>query len=122
LGGTLNVDVQGSAERVGLALLNGQPAAVWGEVKSGSLRQIYVKQWNGSNWALMAGAFQQGSSSCDLNGDGVVNIQDIQLAINQVIGTLPCTTADLQQNGACNVIDVQRIINAAQGKGCVIGP
>jgi Heparinase II/III-like protein/Galactose oxidase, central domain len=122
LGGTLNADVQGSAERVGLALLNGQPAAVWGEVKSGSLRQIYVKQWNGSNWALMAGAFQQGSSSCDLNGDGVVNIQDIQLAINQVIGTLPCTTADLQQNGACNVIDVQRIINAAQGKGCMIGP
>jgi hypothetical protein len=51
LGGTLNADpVNGSAEHISLAVLNGQPVASWGEVKSGSLRNIYLKQWNGSAW------------------------------------------------------------------------
>jgi hypothetical protein len=52
-GGSLNADPSlGSAERVGLAILNGQPIAAWGEVKPGSLRQVFIKQWNGSAWTL----------------------------------------------------------------------
>ncbi len=55
LGGTLNADpVNGSAERVSLAVLNGEPVAAWGEVKQGSLRNIYVKQWNGLTWSLLS--------------------------------------------------------------------
>lgn len=121
LGSSLNADaLQGSAERVSLAVLNGQPVAAWGEVKPGTLRQIYVKQWNGSSWTLLAGA-SQSSPSCDVNGDGAVNVLDVQLAINQAMGLASCSTADLQQNGVCSVVDVQRVINAALGQACVIG-
>ena len=58
---------------------------------------------------------------CDLNGDGVVNVIDVQIAINQALGISPCGTADLQQNGQCTVVDVQRVIVAALGGACVIG-
>jgi hypothetical protein len=51
LGGALNADpANGSAENASIAILNGEPVAAWGEVKYGSLRNIYVKQWDGSNW------------------------------------------------------------------------
>lgn len=60
-------------------------------------------------------------SRCDLNGDGVVNSADVQIATSQVLNN-SCTTADLDGNGVCNVIDVQRIINAANGQACRIGP
>lgn len=59
--------------------------------------------------------------ACDLNNAGVVNIIDVQIAINQVLGITACTSADLQQNGVCTVVDVQRVINAALGGPCVIG-
>ena len=58
--------------------------------------------------------------SCDLNGDGVVNILDAQLAINQALGITPCTNADLQQNGQCNATDVQIVIAASLGGACVV--
>jgi hypothetical protein len=54
LGGPLNVDtVSGSAQRASIAIVNGQPNVAWGEVKFGSLRQIFVKRWNGTNWILI---------------------------------------------------------------------
>jgi hypothetical protein len=59
--------------------------------------------------------------SCDLNGDGVVNTLDVQIATNQVLGISPCTSADLMQAGQCNVVDVQRVILASLGGGCRIG-
>ncbi len=56
LGGPLNADpVLGSAQHVSLGIYNGQPVAAWGEVNSGSLRQIFVKLWNGTNWSLLRG-------------------------------------------------------------------
>ena len=61
-------------------------------------------------------------ASCDINANGAVNVVDVQLTINQVLGIVPCTTADLQHNGQCNVIDVQRVVNAALGGPCVVGP
>lgn len=62
------------------------------------------------------------ATTCDLNGDGVVDATDVGIAINQALGISPCTTADLDQNGVCNVVDVQRVINAALGQACKIGP
>ena len=56
--------------------------------------------------------------ACDLNGDGVVNVADVQLAVNQAVGAVACSSADLDGDGSCNVIDVQRIINADLGLGC----
>jgi hypothetical protein len=62
------------------------------------------------------------SSACDLNGDGIVNAVDVQIAINQALGIVPCGSADLQNNGTCNVVDVQRVIVAALGEACLVGP
>ncbi len=59
--------------------------------------------------------------SCDLNGDGVVNSLDVQMAINQALGTAACINADLYQSGQCSVVDVQRVINASLGAVCKIG-
>jgi hypothetical protein len=60
-------------------------------------------------------------SPCDLNGDGTVNIVDVQIAINQVAGLTPCGSADLDRNGLCNIVDLQRLINAALGQTCKVG-
>ena len=60
-----------------------------------------------------------GSNSCDLNSDGVLNVSDAQIAINEVLGILPCTNGDLDGSGRCDVVDVQREINAVLGGPCV---
>lgn len=50
----------------------------------------------------------------DLNGDGSVNVSDVQAAVNQtLIGT--CGSADVDRDGACTVADVQLVINKALG-------
>jgi len=57
LGGPLNADtVKGSAQRISLALTSGEPVVAWSEVNLGSLRNVYVKQWNGSNWIQLPGS------------------------------------------------------------------
>ncbi len=120
LGGSLNADpILGSAQRISLAVTGGQPAAGWGEVNAGAARQIFVKKWNGSSWAALGGASKQ--VSCDVNGDGTVNVVDVQLAIRQSLGLASCTTSDLLQNGQCSLVDVNRVVTAALGGACVIG-
>ena len=58
-------------------------------------------------------------SPCALSGDATVSAVDVQLAINQALGLLPCTTANLAHDG-CTVVDVQRVINAASGGTCLV--
>ncbi len=56
LGGALNIaPAGGSAQRVSVGVYQGQPVAAWGEVNAGAVRQVYVKQWNGSAWTLLPG-------------------------------------------------------------------
>jgi hypothetical protein len=125
VGGVLNADpINGSVEGISLAVVQGHPTAIWGEIIYGNLRQVYVKQWNGSAWVGASGSGTPPPPTqltCDLNGDGTVNAADVQIAINQALGLSPCSTADLQQNGQCSVIDVQRIINASLGGVCMTG-
>lgn len=52
-------------------------------------------------------------ATTDLNGDGSTTIVDVQLAINQAMGSSTCGTGDINGDGACNVTDVQRVVNAA---------
>ncbi len=121
LGSSLNTNpTSGSAQRIGLAVLAGNPVASWGEVSFGSTRQVFVKQWNGSAWTG-AGRTATAQPTCDLNADGVVNAVDVQIAINQALGITACGTADLQQSGSCSIVDVQRVITAALGGACVTG-
>ena len=74
--------------------------------------------WQG---AVSAGATGLPVSACDLNADGVVNSLDVQIAINQALGLLPCGNSALVGNGVCNAIDVQRVINASLGGTCLTG-
>jgi hypothetical protein len=64
---------------------------------------------------LTAGLFpfsMWAQSPCDLTKDGTVNITDVTLAVNMVLGLSPCT-ANITGTGGCNVSMVQRIVGAA---------
>jgi hypothetical protein len=54
-------------------------------------------------------------SPCDVNGDGTINVADVQLEVNMALGINPCTNA----SGTCTVVSVQRVVNAALGGQCV---
>lgn len=56
-----------------------------------------------------------GSNTNDVNGDGTVTVADVQLAVNQALGTATCGAGDVNRDGACNVNDVQRVVNAVLG-------
>ncbi len=53
--------------------------------------------------------------SPDLNGDGSINILDIQLCVNVILGAEIdpgiVARADVHDDGSVNVIDVQAIVN-----------
>jgi len=57
-------------------------------------------------------------NACDLNGDGVVNILDLQLAENMFLGVVPCT-ANIVGAGVCDVVFIQRVVNAVINGTCV---
>lgn len=122
LGGSLNVNpAAGAAQRIGLAIVGGQVAATWGEVNFGSMRQVFVKQWNGSAWTSPTSTTVVPAGLCDLNGDGKIDVLDVQVAVRQVLGLAACSNADLMQNGQCNVVDIQRIVVASTGSACITG-
>ena len=62
------------------------------------------------------------TSACDLAAPfGIVDVSDVQAAINMAIGASPCT-AKIGGGQICNVAVVQRVINAAvPGGSCDTG-
>jgi len=58
-----------------------------------------------------------GVAPCDVNGDGVVNVLDVQLVVNQILGVLT-PTSDINGDGVVNVVDLQLVVNAVLGLGC----
>jgi hypothetical protein len=55
LGGALNADTtSGSATHPSIAMYQSRPVVSWGEVNIGSDRQLYAKQWNGTDWTAAA--------------------------------------------------------------------
>lgn len=54
-------------------------------------------------------------SLCDINSDGVVNVADVQMMINQALGLATCSLA-----GGCTVVQVQAVIITALGHACVL--
>jgi hypothetical protein len=74
-----------------------------------------------SLWLLSSTAVQaQALNACDLTGNGVVDILDVQLAVNMAIGLAPCT-ANVAGQGVCNIVVVQRVTNAAMSGTCLTG-
>lgn len=79
LGGALNADpANGAATHPSIAMLNGQPVVQWGETNLGNLRQVYVKRWNGADWAgLSPTALTLANGSLPGATVGAVYSQDI---------------------------------------------
>jgi len=63
----------------------------------------------------------QSGSVCDLSGDGVLSAADVQLVINEALGTTQASN-DLNNDGSVNVVDVQIVMNAALGLSCSSTP
>jgi hypothetical protein len=59
---------------------------------------------------------QQAAPSCDVNGDGIINVLDIQVLINVILGTTPNTgNGDLNHDGRVDVLDLQILSNVVLG-------
>lgn len=57
---------------------------------------------------------------CDVNGDGALNVLDVQLAIDQAVGVLPCGAGDINKDGKCDQSDYAIAINASLSGVCNI--
>jgi hypothetical protein len=58
----------------------------------------------------------------DLNGDGSINIIDLQSLINMVLGKIPVNIAigDVNKDSQINILDAQYLVNLILGKtSCV---
>ena len=64
------------------------------------------------------GVTQSGyAATCDVNGDTLTNVSDVQIMISEALGVLS-PAHDLNRDGAVNVADVQIVINATVGSVC----
>jgi hypothetical protein len=59
---------------------------------------------------------------CDVNGDGIINVLDIQLMINTILGVPGAPpSCDINGDGVTNVIDLQLLANIVLGVGSCPG-
>ncbi len=49
----------------------------------------------------------------------VTNVLDVQLETNEAVGAAPAVNY-LDGDGAVNVVDIQIVINAVLGRGCTV--
>lgn len=102
--------------------ISGAPDSRWNNDNLGTLRNVVGSDFEAvDDSGFMVNANSGQAAFCDLNTDGVVNVVDVQIAVNAALGLAPCGFADLAGSGVCNVVDVQRIINAALGFPCLTG-
>ena len=47
----------------------------------------------------------------DVNGDALVNVQDIVLIVNLVLSTGYDNSADINSDGIVNVLDIVQVVN-----------
>jgi hypothetical protein len=67
--------------------------------------------------SLLAIPVMAQSNGCDVNGDGVINVVDVQLTTNMYLGTTSCT-ANIAGSGVCTPEVVQTVVTAALGGSC----
>lgn len=56
-------------------------------------------------------------SPCAITNDSIAGVADVQKAINEALGVNQAVD-DLNQDGTVNLVDVQIVVNAVLGKGC----
>jgi hypothetical protein len=84
------------------------------------MRRAFLAAWTAVVALCPVLAFAQ-VNACDLAAPyGVVDVADVQAAINMSLGAQPCT-ANIGGDGVCNVAIVQRVVNAALGGACQTG-
>jgi hypothetical protein len=54
-------------------------------------------------------------SKCDINGDGSVNVLDLQALANAILGIKPITNGDLNNDSRTDVLDLQLEANVILG-------
>jgi hypothetical protein len=112
-------------ERYNVALVSGSPALGAGFSAGAPASDIAGRARSNppsmGAYETAGGAGAPPSSPCDLNGDGLVNSTDVNLAINQVLGLSTCTMGSALGTTTCTAVDVQRVINAALGGSCLVG-
>ena len=59
------------------------------------------------------------TTTCDVSGGTSPGIADVQRMINEALGTI-LPNQDLNGDGVVNVVDVQIVMNAALGLGCTV--
>ena len=57
------------------------------------------------------------SDACNVTGDQTTSLADLLMVINEALGTAP-PTQDPNGDGVVNVLDIQKVINALYGLGC----
>ena len=66
------------------------------------------------------GQIIEGPKSCDLNGDGVVDISDLNIVINWMLGkgdtNVTFVQADVSDDGNVDISDINMVINTMLGK------
>ena len=59
----------------------------------------------------------QPGSRCDVNGDGKIDLADLQLLIYVILGQAPCPgNCDINRDFAVNLLDFQALANVILGK------
>ncbi len=83
-----------------------------GSFSEGNQVYLFVVDSNGNvsqGYPLTIG--QSYGQAKDVNQDGSVNIQDVQLVVNVILGNVINSRADVNGDGSTNVSDVQTVIN-----------
>ena len=77
---------------------------------------------NGLNWSaensitdIIAANYEQAVLLGDINGDTLINIQDIILTINLILSNEYNDAADLNSDGVLNILDVVQLVNIILG-------
>jgi hypothetical protein len=110
------------------AAVTGAPVASTGTLQLGASRvsgenfsgklddaRVYNRALSAAEVLALFNAAAPSATVIDLNGDGVTNVTDIQIAVNQAAGAAACTTGDVNKDGMCNVADVQLVTNRTLG-------
>ena len=58
------------------------------------------------------------STGCDVNSDGSINVLDLQVMTNTILGSGPCPgNCDINSSGSVDALDVQLLVNIVLGVG-----
>jgi hypothetical protein len=73
--------------------------------------------WSAKNYItdIIAENYEESVLLGDINIDGVINIQDIILAINLILANEHNESADLNSDGIVNILDIVQLVNMILG-------